>query len=160
MRVLLAVLLLFSTTVNARAQQSWQDPHAFFEAIIPAGWEEVEGTVPVSGERLLAIQSQAMREHRPAPRSVFIRECSISRTFHADMRKSQTELNATLEDGQLLEFLIRMAMPIEEHARSNEIEGGVRVVSYDIDIDPSRGLLATVGRVMQPDRFRMSGLRG
>lgn len=118
---------------------------------VPAGWEEAEGRVPVSGERQLAIQSQAMRENRLPPPTVFIRECSIGRTFHADMQETQAELNAKFEDGQLLSFLITMAMPTTEHSRGNEIVDGVRVISYDIDIEPSRGLLASMGRVMQPD---------
>jgi hypothetical protein len=152
MRVLLVAFALSFCASLAHAQSTnWSDGRARFSVSIPDGWRQAEGTVPVSGEKLLVIQSQAMIDHVPAPRTFFAQECSIGRTLHPDSTGDQSHLNAMLEDGRLLEFLIMMAFPSREHSRGNELVQDVRVVGYDIEVDVSRGPLGAIGRVMQPD---------
>ncbi|MBC7768528.1 MAG: hypothetical protein H7124_07055 [Phycisphaerales bacterium] len=149
--LLLIVAVLFSFSVAHAQSGNWTDERGAFTVAVPANWVAGEGRIPVSGDKLLVIQSQAMIDHVPEPRTFFAQECSIGRILHPEMAGDQAALNAMLEDGRLLEFVIRMAFPTREHSRANEVIQGVRVVSYDLEIDVARGPLAVIGRVVRPD---------
>jgi hypothetical protein len=152
MRALLLAFAFLCGPSVAHAQSTfWTNEGQAFTVAVPENWRESEGRVPVSGQKLLVIQSQAMTDHVPTPRTFFAQECSIGRTVHPDITEDQVQLNAMLEDGRLLEFLIRMAFPSTEHSRGNELVQGIRVVSYDIEVDVSRGPLATFSRIARPD---------
>jgi hypothetical protein len=144
--------LVLSCGLAAHAQTiDWTHELDAFTVAIPVNWRQAEGRIPVSGEKLLVIQSAAMIAHVPAPRTFFAQECSIGRTLHPEMREGQAELNAMLEDGRLLQFLVGMAFPSREYSRGNELVQGIRVISYDVEVDVSRGPLAALSRAMQPD---------